>query len=125
MVLEQLPRGKLPHNSKTNPKPNSNPSREAIFFGGNCLVAPNPKTNPDLETNPNPNRGGAIFLGAEGGGGNCPDTMSSCSLTRIDFSMKYLKNKKLADVAPRVVLGIPVQVSIEWNLRSPTDHINF
>ena len=114
MVLEQLPRGKLPHNSKTNPKPNSNPSREAIFFGGNCLVAPNPKTNPDLERNPNPNRGG-----------NCPDTMSSCSLTRIDFSMKYLKNKKLADVAPRVVLGIPVQVSIEWNLRSPTDHINF
>ena len=70
MVLEQLPRGKLPHNSKTNPKPNSNPSREAIFFGGNCLVAPNPKTNPDLETNPNPNRGGgAIFLGGGGGGG--------------------------------------------------------
>ena len=39
--------------------------------------------------------------------------------------MKYLKNKKLADVAPRVVLGIQAQVSIEWNQRSPSDHINF
>ena len=105
MVLEQLPRGKLLHNSKTNPKPNSNHSREAIFFGGNCLVAPNPKTNPDLKPNPNPNRG-SIFL--DGGQGvNCPDTMSSCSLTsiRIRFFYEILEKQKASRCCTQSCFG--------------------
>ena len=61
---------------KRDSKPNPNPNQGAIFFGCNCLVAPNPKTNPDLHRNPNPNRG-AIFLGGEG---KFPDTvkMNGC-----------------------------------------------
>ena len=52
-------------NIKTNPKPNPNPNRGgSIYLGANCLVAPNPKSNPPLDPNPNPNRG-AIFLGGQ------------------------------------------------------------
>ena len=32
-------------------------TRWAIYLRGNCLVAPNPKTNPNLDCNPSPNRG--------------------------------------------------------------------
>ena len=43
------------------------PNMGQFSFGGNCLFAPppNPKTNPSLDQNPNPNRGGAIFLGGQ------------------------------------------------------------
>ena len=63
-VLEQLPLRKIAS------YPKNNPNQEAIFLGGNHLVAPQSKTNPDLDANPNPNGGGeAIFFG-----GNCLDT---------------------------------------------------
>ena len=68
-VLKQLPPRKIATQSKTNPNPNPNPNQGVIFLRGNCLVAPNPKTNPNLDRNPNPNRG-AIFLA-----GNGPDTL--------------------------------------------------
>ena len=42
----------------------------AIFFGDNCLVAPNSKTNPNLDSNTKPSRG-QFFSGD-----NCPDTLS-------------------------------------------------
>ena len=67
-ILGQLPPRKIAPNPKTNPKLNPNPNRETIFFGGNCLVAPNPKTNPDFDPNPIPNRGEFSL------GGNSPDT---------------------------------------------------
>ena len=41
-ALAQLSLGKLPHNPKTNPKPNFNSNRGAIFLGGSCLVDPTP-----------------------------------------------------------------------------------
>ena len=53
--------GQLHPNPKTNLNSNRNSSRGAIFFRGNGLVAPNPKTNPDLDPNSNPNRG-PVFL---------------------------------------------------------------
>ena len=68
MVLGQLPRGKLPPNHKTNPKPNSNPYRGKFALRAIVWLPPNSKSNPGLDPNPNPNRG-AIFLG-----GNCLDT---------------------------------------------------
>ena len=49
-------------NPKTNTKPNPNPNQGSIFLRGNCLVASNPKINPNLHQNPNPNPG-AVFLG--------------------------------------------------------------
>ena len=61
-VLGQLPSRKIAANPKTNPKPNPNPTRGTIFFRCNCLGAPNPKTNPELDPKPNPNRG-TIFFG--------------------------------------------------------------
>ena len=66
--LGQFPPKKIAPNPKTNPKPNSNPNQGSTFLGGNCLVAPNSKTDPDVDSNPKPNWG-AIFLR-----GNCPDT---------------------------------------------------
>ena len=66
--LGQFPPKKIASNPKTKPKPNPNPNQGSTFLGGNCLVAPNPKTDPDLDPNPKPNWG-AIFLH-----GNCPDT---------------------------------------------------
>ena len=57
-VLEQLPLRKITSYPKNNPNPNPNPNQEAIFLGGNHLVAPQSKTNPDLDPTPNPNRGG-------------------------------------------------------------------
>ena len=59
-VLGQLPPRKLPHNPKTNPKSNPNPNRGAIFLGGIVWLTPNPKTNPDLDSHSNPNRGGQL-----------------------------------------------------------------
>ena len=40
MILGQLPPGKTAPQPKPNPKPTPNPNQEAIFLGGNCLVAP-------------------------------------------------------------------------------------
>ena len=71
MVLEQLPPRKISPSPKTNPNPNPSPNWGLIFLEGNCLVAPNPKTNPKLVPNPNPNRG---QLSSEG---NCPDALSN------------------------------------------------
>ena len=51
-VLEQLPLRKI------TSYPKNNPNQEAIFLGGNHLVAPQSKTTPDLDPNPNPNGGG-------------------------------------------------------------------
>ena len=53
--------GQLPPRKNTI-VPNRN--QGSIFLLGNCLVAPNPKTNPNLDRNPNPKRG-AIFLGGQ------------------------------------------------------------
>ena len=39
MILGQLPPGKTAPQPKPNPKPTPNPNQEAIFLGGNCLVA--------------------------------------------------------------------------------------
>ena len=66
--LGQFPPKKIAPNPKTNPKPNPNPNQGSTFLGGNCLVAPNSKTDPDVDSNTKPNWG-AIFLR-----GNCPDT---------------------------------------------------
>ena len=63
------PWGKLP------PTPKLTLSQTLTLTGGQFSLEkvvrlfPNPKTNPDLDPNPNPNRW-AIFLG-----GNCPDTI--------------------------------------------------
>ena len=65
-VLGQLPQEKLLSNPKNNPNPNLNHNWGTIFLGDNCLVFPNPKTNPNLDQNPNPKQG-AIFLGGGGG----------------------------------------------------------
>ena len=61
---DNCPQGKLACKLKTNPNSTPNPNRGGNFPRGNCLVAPNPKTNPNLNLNPNPNRG-AIFLGEQ------------------------------------------------------------
>ena len=64
MVLGQLPQGKLP------PTPKLTLSQTLTLTGGQFFsraivwLPPNPKTNPDLEPNPNPNQG-AIFLGGQ------------------------------------------------------------
>ena len=57
----------MPLNPKTNPYPNPNPNQGSIFLGRNCLVAPNSKTNPNLDPNLNLNRG------QFSAGGSCPD----------------------------------------------------
>ena len=62
MVLGHLLPRKITANPKINPNPNPNSNQEPIVVRGNCLVAPNPKTNPNLDGNPNPNQE-AIFLG--------------------------------------------------------------
>ena len=41
-VLGQLPPKKIAPDPKTNPNPNPNPNVEALFLGGNCLVASQP-----------------------------------------------------------------------------------
>ena len=60
-----------------------------IFLGGNCLVAPNPKTNSNIVPNPNPNHGGR-------GGGNIPDTslnkMNVFCLLIADYDNKKPEN---------------------------------
>ena len=74
-VLGQLPKEKLLSNPKNNPNPNLNHNWGTIFLGDNCPVSPNPKTNPNLDQNPNPKRG-AIFLGGGGGGGQLSGYLS-------------------------------------------------
>ena len=49
-VLRQL------YTRKIAPNPKTNPTQGSIFPRGNFLVAPNPKTNLNLDQNPNPNR---------------------------------------------------------------------
>ena len=67
-VLGQLSPRKIAPNPKTNPNLNPNPNWGAIFLERIYLVAPNPKTDSNLDPNTNPNRR-AVFSG-----GNCPDT---------------------------------------------------
>ena len=55
--LGQFPLKKIAPNPKTNPKPNPNPNQGSTFLGGNCLVAPNSKTDPDVDSNTKPNWG--------------------------------------------------------------------
>ena len=64
LILGKMPLSKIGPNPKTNPKPNPNPNREAVFLECNCLVAPNSKTDPDLDPIPNPNRD-VVFLGEQ------------------------------------------------------------
>ena len=59
MVLGQLPPRKMPPTPKLTLI-----QTLTIFLRGNCLVAPNPKINLNLDQNSNPNRG-AIFFGGQ------------------------------------------------------------
>lgn len=62
-ILGRLhPRKVSPPNTKTNPKPNTNPNHRGKSSARAIVwLPPYPKTNPALDPNSNPNRG-IIFL---------------------------------------------------------------
>ena len=64
MVLGQLPPRKIVPNPKTNPQPNLTLTEEQLFLRAIVWLPPKPKTNPDLDPNPNHNRGGQFSSGA-------------------------------------------------------------
>ena len=63
MVLGQLPRGKLPPTPKLTLTQSLTLTRGQFSFGAIVWLPPNPKTNPNLDRNPNPNRGTILFGG--------------------------------------------------------------
>ena len=60
------------------------------FSKGEIVWSPNPKTNPDLEPNPNPNRGQLSS------GVNCPDTMKTNSFARVCWNIAHFQKKQKA-----------------------------
>ena len=59
-----------------------NPNQGTIFLKGNCLIASNPKTNPTLGPNSNPNRGGNFPWETEGS--TCPDTILDFKCSKLN-----------------------------------------
>ena len=87
----------MPPNSKTNP------NRGIIFLGGNCVVAPNPKTNPTIDPNPN---------SKQGGGGNCQETSLKKTvfcLLITDYDYHITKKLKIMEKITSQILCLSIQ----------------